>query len=161
MQINTSLSATTSSYLGANRPASVAEVAAERFQAVKARVDTVVDRFAASPPGVASLSARPPVNLPAPVTKAAAASVLPTPDTSAIQNEDVTPAVEPRDPADALSAAATPPRTYTAEDLEKFMKSFGLSKGADGYSEEFDFNGDGSINGADLSVMLANIKRRG
>ena len=41
------------------------------------------------------------------------------------------------------------------------MESFGLSKGTEGYSEEFDFNGDGSIDGADLSVLLANFKRRG
>jgi len=161
MQINTSLSASTSSYLGANRPASVAEVAAERFQAVKARVDTVVDRFSASSPGVATLSARPPVNLPAPAAKATAANVLPAPDRSAIQNDGVTPAADPADPAEALSATAPPPRTFTADDLEKFMESFGLSKGTEGYSEEFDFNGDGSIDGADLSVLLANFKRRG
>ncbi len=160
MQINTSLSATTSSYLGANRPASAAEVAAERFQAVKARVDTVVDRFAASSPGASALSARPPINLPTPTPKASPASVLPTPDTSSIQNEDVTPVVDPIDPAEALSATAPPPRTYTSEDLESFLKSFGQSKGSDSYTEEFDFNGDGSIDGSDLSVMLANIKRR-
>lgn len=100
-----------------------------------------------------------PQAIPAPVDEIPEPLVL-----DAIENVEQT--VEPEKPTDnaqTLSATATPPPgkpTYTQDDLDQFVASFNTSKGTEKFDERWDINGDGNINTADLSMLLANFARQ-
>jgi len=59
----------------------------------------------------------------------------------------------------AAAAGTRIDRAYTSDDLALFIPAFGSAAGTANFVPEFDFNGDGIINGADHSVLLSQIRR--
>ena len=57
-------------------------------------------------------------------------------------------------------AAETPePPSFGAEEFKQFLTQFGRQNGDEGFDAKMDLNGDGRVDGSDLSVVLANYRR--
>ncbi len=57
-------------------------------------------------------------------------------------------------------AAETPePPSFGAEEFKQFLTQFGRQNGDEGFNAKMDLNGDGRVDGSDLSVVLANYRR--
>jgi len=58
------------------------------------------------------------------------------------------------------AAAETPePPSFGDKEFQQFLEAFGKKDGDEGFNAKMDVNGDGSIDGRDLSVVLANYRR--
>lgn len=60
-----------------------------------------------------------------------------------------------------LQAEAPEPPSFGAQDLQQLLQSFGRKNGEEGFNANLDVNGDGLIDGCDLSVALSNFRRAG
>jgi hypothetical protein len=57
------------------------------------------------------------------------------------------------------TAEATEPRTFGVKEFQQFLQQFGRQSGDEGFDAKMDLNGDGRVDGSDLSVVLANFRR--
>lgn len=81
-------------------------------------------------------------------TKAAADIAKPQPTISKIASDTIT------------EAAQVPePPTFGPQELQQLLQSFGHKNGDEGFNAKMDLNGDGLVDGSDLSVVLSNFRR--
>lgn len=87
-----------------------------------------------------------------------------TPEESATKNaKDTGVTIEPSSDTavtQQAEAAETPePPSFGDKEFQQFLEAFGKKDGDEGFNAKMDVNGDGSIDGRDLSVVLANYRR--
>lgn len=65
----------------------------------------------------------------------------------------------PEAPTETPTETPSKSRTFNADDLSNLQSLFGKKAGQKGFDAQYDLNGDGVINGADLANLLARFER--
>lgn len=150
MQISASSSSSLSglSHLKAKEAAQAA--AAPVTPAAQAPADTFTTAASAPSDNSAAIYKKP-IPTPEPVSRA---------DQSAEKVPDPVLTAEPAAEEAATKQAETPaPPSFGVSEFQEFLQQFGKSSGDQDFNAKMDLNGDGRVDGSDLSVVLANFRR--